>query len=272
MPKTTRERQAAWATLTEAAETAAAALAKAEQEIESIKASEVYAPDYKTKLIQQQRDSIEQTGRALMSQATDARETLLAAAAELDAPQGDTTAQLLAETREQRAWSRIKPQLDAGAHWSQILDDAAGNRDRHALAALAAELPAYLRATATGSDVELDSDTIRQQLDIATYRALGDDKGPGTAARLRLHAQTRYPVAELAIQQAVSGRSLERSLALVYAQRQAADIDAKLGEAPQASNGQHVTADQFAAMNPAQRNDLFNTNPGLYRELSGRPS
>lgn len=264
-----RDRQTAWSALTQVAEDAATAMAKAEQRIEQIKASDMYAPDYKRQLIEQERAKLEQDTRELMGRSQTARDTLLEAAGELDSPQGDTTAQLLAETRQQRAWARIKPQLDAGVHWSTLLDQASAARDQHTLVALASELPAWLAATTAGSDAPVDTAQLRRALDIATFKALGDDKGPGTAARLRLHVETRFPIAELAIQQAVLGRDMTRAMSLVYAQREAADVDAKLGLTPQEAPPA-VTREQFAGMNGAQRNELHQSNPDLYRELSGR--
>lgn len=268
MPSTIRERQTSWTTLTEAADDAHAAMIKAEQQIEQIKASDMYADDYKTKLIQQQRAGLEQTVNGLMSRAQSARDTLLDAARELDAPAGDTTAQLLAETRAQRAWSRIKPQLDAGVHWSTLLDQAVAARDGGTVLAMRDELPAYVQST-LGADAQVDAGQLGRALDIATFRALGDDKGPGTAARLRLHVETRWPITERVIEQAVFGRDLRRAMSIEYAKREAADLEAKLGETPKEAPPA-VTRDQFQSMNAGQRNELHHTNPDLYQVLAGR--
>lgn len=263
-------RQAAWSILLDATEEALAAQRKAEQEIEKIEASEMYADDYKRKLIDNQRSALESTARELLARATVARDTLLDAAQELDAPTGDTTEQLLAETRQQRAWARLKPQLDAGVHWSQALDRATAARDGHALVALAAELPSWLQAATAGTDAQLDVNQLRRALDVATFRALGDDQGPGTAARLRLHVATRFPIAQQVIEQAALGRDLTRALSIEYAKRDAADTEAELGEPPAGGGEGAVTREQFQLMTGAQRNELFQTNPGLYQEVSGR--
>ncbi|MET7752593.1 hypothetical protein [Micromonospora sp. NPDC005367] len=225
---TIRDRQTAWSILTSAADDATAARTKTDQQIEKISTSDMYAPDYKTKMIKQQRDGLEQATKALLDQAANARDTLLEAARELDAPAGDATAQLLAETRAQRAWSRIKPQLDAGTHWSTLLDQAVAARDGGTLAAMRDELAAYLQASG-GADASVDREQLRRALDVATFKALGDDNGPGTAARLRLHVDARYPLAETTISQASGGRNLNGAVAVAYARQEAEAIEAQLG-------------------------------------------
>lgn len=59
-------------------------------------------------------------------------------------------AALLAETREQRAWQRAVRALEGGRSPAGLIDEAEAEGDRDTLAALRAELPAYLEAEAAG--------------------------------------------------------------------------------------------------------------------------
>jgi len=76
-----------------------------------------------------------------------------------DTPTTDTNALLLAELKEQRAWNRIRPLLDAsGDDPTTVVEELAAGRDPHVVAALRAELPSYLRARdpgAHGTDLDL---------------------------------------------------------------------------------------------------------------------
>lgn len=69
-----------------------------------------------------------------------------------DTPTTDTNALLLAEMKEQRAWNRIRPVLDAsGGDLVAMVEELAAGRDPHVVAALRAELPSYLRARDPGA-------------------------------------------------------------------------------------------------------------------------
>ena len=226
---TIAERQKAWTDLTDAPEVVEQARRAAAERIDLIKNTGMYSEDHKRQLIAEQREALEAIGREQLARAKAARDRLLADSRELDTQGGgDTTAQLLAETRQGRAWDRVRAQLDGGRHWSTLVDEAVQARDAASIRALAAELPAYMKA-AGGRDAEqLDVQQLAEHLDVATYRVLGDDQGPGTAARLRLHAATRYPLAQQVIESAVLGSDMTRAMSISYARKDAERIEARL--------------------------------------------
>ncbi len=236
MPITIAQRQAAWSTLTSLGEEAIAAERAAAERIAAHRQDPNLSDRYRDELIGQQRQRHTEQIDAHRAALEDARRTLLDAAAELAQPSGDATAQLLAETRQQRAWDRIRPQLDAGRGLSDILAEVVDAKDAAAVLALAVEAPAWVQANhprASGierlGDGGPDLTGLRRSLDVATARVLGDDKGPGTAAKLRLHVAAQYPVAAAQLDQAAAGgRDLGSVIAVKQAQQQAATIAARL--------------------------------------------
>lgn len=236
MPTIT-ERQAAWSTLTHTGDEAVTAARTAADRIAGIRQDPNLSDRYRDELIGQQRAQLAEQLAAHRATVNDARRTLLAAAAELSRPTGDTTAQLLAETRQQRAWARIRPQLDAGRGLRDILAEAVTARDDAAVLALAVEAPAWVQANhprASGldrlGDGGPDLEGLRQALDVATARVLGDDKGPGTAASLRLHVTAQHPLAVAKLDQAATGgRDLGAAIAVKQAEQTAHAIAAQLG-------------------------------------------
>lgn len=234
MPISIRDRQTAWSILTSAADDTLTAINQMEQQITTIRTSEIWTSEHKAKLIEEQHTNVKQAAEETLRRVTSARDTLLTAAAELDSPRGDATMQLLAETRAQRAWARVQLQLAAGVHWQSILDQAVASRDAGTVLALRDELPAYLQATASmaaGGDMRRAAQPldIGRTLDIAAFKTMGDDNGPGTAARLRLHAELRYPLAHSVISQAVLGRDLTRAMSIEFAKRDVAAVEAQIG-------------------------------------------
>ena len=59
---------------------------------------------------------------------------------------GDVNERLLAEMQEQRAWARLRPQLDAGANVRSLIAAAEDAADVASLSALRAEFPAWASA------------------------------------------------------------------------------------------------------------------------------
>lgn len=235
MPISLTQRQQAWSDLIQAPEEVAEARRTADEQIERIQASDMYSDDYKSQLIQQQRDGVNQAIATAMQRVNEAREILLSASSELSGPQGDATTQLLSETRQQRAWARVRPQIEGGRAWGQVLAEAVQARDAATVLAMATEMPAWAQAQrkrpgGMASEGDLDLDGMHRALDVATFKALGDDKGPGTAARARLHVAAQYPVAQSVITQAAKGKDLNGALAVHYAKNEAAAIEAQLGD------------------------------------------
>lgn len=241
MPISITQRQRAWSTLTSGIDDALTAAKNIGAAIENLRDDSRYADDYKTGLIEQQKATLTETLAKSRQDIDAARETLLTGARELSTPQGDATAQLLAETRQQRAWERIKPQLDAGRNWRKVLDDAVATRDGAALVALRQEMPAYAQAQrkpergmAALADTPLNLDDMHHVIDAAIYRVLGDDQGHGAAAALRLHVAARYPVAVAKLDQAGDVRPgtdrLAKALTVNFAEKEAARIEALFSE------------------------------------------
>lgn len=238
-----RERQSAWSALTSTASETDAVAKAAAARIAEIKADDTLSDSYKQTLIKQVQEKTAATVDAARQGITAARETLLASAGELSNPGGDTTAQLLAETRQQRAWSRILPQLNAGRALPDILAEAVNAKDGAAVLALAAEAPAWAQANRPRSSGlnrltqgELDLTNLRQSLDVATARVLGDDQGHGTAALLRLHVAAHHPVAVAQLDQAANGLTLRSTFAVKLARQSADGIAAQLAGGDQAAS------------------------------------
>lgn len=238
MAITLQQRQNAWAVLASTASRARDLADSTAAEITKIRESNVWADRHKAEQIQHHQEGLAGQLQDLTVEATQARDLLVTAARELDQPAGDSTAQLLAETRRGRAWDRIRPQLDVGRPLGEILDAAERDQDAAALAALRTELPSWVEARAPrpGGLASLGSQPtdvsgLLRRLDIAAARSLGDDKGIGTAARLRLHAETMYPLAEAHIAIARDGRTLQTTLAAKMAQQGADAVQAELNGA-----------------------------------------
>jgi hypothetical protein len=247
MPVTLAERQAAYALLVNAPTDARMIRDRATAARDDVDKDNRWGPEYRAELLATiEREHLDAVN-ALRVQVQAAAETLTNGARELDQPPADPTAQLAAATLQGQAWARQRPQLDAGRHWSHLLADAAAAGDRAAVLALAAEVPNYLvtkkleadpsRAARAQSE-HLDVTPVRQAMDVAVARVLGDDKGPGTAAAARVHVQRYAPLAsaELDAAEATSrGRrgGLGGAMALRMAQVQADHIGAQLvGTAP----------------------------------------
>lgn len=246
MKITAQQRQAAWSTLTSAASRARELATAAADRTATIRQSTAWSDTHKTDLIKQVEEDLAEQLQTLTDEAAQARDTLTTAARELSQPHGDSTAQLLAETQRGRAWDRVRPQLDAGRPLEQILDAAVRDHDAATLAALRTEMPAWMEARqqrpsglASLEIGPVDTTGLLRRLDVATVRALGNDQGIGTAARLRLHADTMYPVAEASIAAARTGNprgTLQTALAVKVAQQAADRVRADLGEAPATSD------------------------------------
>jgi hypothetical protein len=230
--------QEAWSVLTSAADEARAVAQAAAERIAEIRGDDTRSDSWKQAAIQRIKDETAAAIAARRQAVADARATLLAAARELSRPpSGDPAAQLLAETRQQRAWARILPQLTAGRPLRDILAEAVDAKDVAAVTALAAEAPAWVQANhqgASGLDRLADGrpnlDGLRQALDVAIVRVLGDDNGLGSAARYRLHVAAHYPLSMAKLAQAAAGGrgDLESVLATTYAQQAADAITAQL--------------------------------------------
>lgn len=104
----------------------------------------------------------------------------------------DVTEQLLAETRQGRAWARTAPLLDQGRDVASLVDAAREAGDHHTLSALRAELPAYLDARGGDPDAMLaaggpdELPGLLRRVDEALADTLPDDHGEATALRTRL--------------------------------------------------------------------------------------
>lgn len=83
---------------------------------------------------------------AIRADAERAREMLLEAAREPVAEPGSVMDQVLAELREQRAWSRYSRMMAMGTEPMEAVRRAADSGDAVGLRALGVELPAYLQA------------------------------------------------------------------------------------------------------------------------------
>ncbi|MDN5919510.1 MAG: hypothetical protein L0I76_31165, partial [Pseudonocardia sp.] len=102
----------------------------------------------------------------------------------------DATEQLLAETRQGRAWARTAPLLDAGRDAVGLVAAARQAGDHDTLSAMRAELPSYAaarpesaeRLRALGDDVP----ALLGEIDQALAETLPDDRGERTALRTRL--------------------------------------------------------------------------------------
>ncbi|MEV4708875.1 hypothetical protein [Actinoplanes sp. NPDC049316] len=236
MTITLQQRQKAWTVLTEAPDQARAAAKTTTTKIEEIRANENWSDKHKAEQIAKLQEDLDRQLATIRKDADDARDVLAAAAEELAQPQGDTNTQLLHETRTGRAWARVRPQLEAGRSHREILKEAADRRDHATLTALAAELPAYLEAARTRpgglagrATQPLDMAGVRREIDIATARGLGDDKGFGTAARLRLHAASAHPVVHTVVDHVRGGGgNLTTAFRVKYAQQEAEATTAAL--------------------------------------------
>lgn len=171
--------------------------------LDTIRNDERLSEQYKTQLTEQARAEYAEHAARLRSLVTSDRDTLLTTATKLDQPTGDVNAQLLAETRQARAWDRARPMLEAGRTWRSLLAEAEKAGDTDTVQALAAELPAYFESTrqVTGgihgdADQTLDREHVTRTLRASLARTLGGDQGPGTAARNRMQAEAHAPVAE----------------------------------------------------------------------------
>jgi hypothetical protein len=112
----------------------------------------------------------------------------------------DPNETLLVEHRLSRAWNRVKPQLDAGRHWSSILSDAVAQGDLDTLRAFRAELPGwaggretYSGEPSTAAGIEVGSVEFRQQV-----------QSQVDAAMARVATGTEADAAELRIRSAVT--------------------------------------------------------------------
>lgn len=199
MSITLKQRQDAWALLTDATRKDKARQLAEDMSArqKAILANSQWSEEYKRERLTAERDQARQQVEAWAAQVEGARQTLRTAAEELSQPSGDATAQLLAETRQQRAWERVRPLLDKGRPWFQVLTAAEESRDAATLLGLSAELPSYLDV-AGGKALDLPG--VRQALDLAIGRGLGDDKGPGTAAQLRVFEAAAGHLAEVRLQ------------------------------------------------------------------------
>lgn len=84
-----------------------------------------------------------------------------------------TEQQQLDQAQEQRAWSRLERELEAGAGWQDLLAQAEKDRDPAALAALRSEAPSYVAATLRKAGKPVDLEEIRAAVHGTIDRALG---------------------------------------------------------------------------------------------------
>jgi hypothetical protein len=164
-----------------------------------------WSPEHRTQLAQQARDQAAAELATVRQQVTDARRTL---ADRPDPQPADSSAALLREQREARAWDRLRPQLDKGRQLGDVLAELEADRDTSGLWALRAELPAWAAAQhdypagiipgGRPADPGAAAAVIRQRVDLALARTLpaGPDR---EAVRGRLHEQAWGPVADAAL-------------------------------------------------------------------------
>ncbi|RCW38476.1 hypothetical protein DFQ14_12219 [Halopolyspora algeriensis] len=257
-----RMSQKAATDLAQRGERAAQLRAQLAAKLDTIRSDERLSEQYKAQLIEQARAEYTDNAARLRSLLDSDRETMLTAAAELDRP-GDVNAQLLAETRQQRAWDRARPMLDNGRTWRSVLAEAEKAGDTDTVQALAAELPAYFEAgrSITGgmqgnADQALDQDNATRILRGAVARTLGNDNGPGTAARLRLQAEAHAPVVEAQLDRLdreISGQraGIGDAIATHYAEQ---NRDATLGELDTTPTGDSSTGPRTGNLNTAIAN------------------
>lgn len=237
----TQQRQQAWSTLSNAGNQARELSRETAAKIDEVRANGNWTERYKDEQVAKLREGLEANLAEIRSGADAARDLLGQVAAELDQPAGDSAAQLLAETRQQRAWERARTQLDAGRSHHDLIKAAGAAGDAATLAALRSELPAYLEGKhprpsgldGRGESAAVDVAHLNRALDVATARGLGDDKGAGTAARLRLHASTQHAVAAAQVKLGTVGRgNMAAALEATMAKRAAEQTQQELGEAP----------------------------------------
>lgn len=246
MPISLTERQAAWTVLAESPHKAEEIRRAFPDRIAEFTANDQLSDSYRKELIDKARQDALDALDGIKRTAQAARETLEQAARELSEPSGDTSAQLLDETRQGRAWERIRPQLDKGRGPRDLIAEAEKARDRSALLALAAELPAYLETQRPhgvgligGVREPLDLAELRDTLDLAIGRTLGSDHGPGSAAQVRVFLSAVNPLVESQLDSAGKvARGWNTGLSEAYANKMAGDrytaFMAKLdGDAPE---------------------------------------
>ncbi|MFI5931278.1 hypothetical protein [Actinoplanes sp. NPDC051494] len=208
------------------------------EKIEALRADEKISDRYRDDQIQQLREDLTQRLDEIRAEADGDRDRLLAEAGKLDLPQGDAAAQLLAETRQGKAWNRVRAQLDAGRGHHEIFAEAVTRGDRDMILAMRAELPSFLESQqkrpggiANRMIEPLELGQLRHALDLGLAKALGDDDGVGTAARLRLTATTQHAVAAGQVELGQKGRgNLPAAFAATTALRTAERTMQELGD------------------------------------------
>ena len=238
MAITITQRQQAWSTLTNASQDARDLADKAKRTITALQEDDRYAPEYKAQQTREIRDRLHQDLADLTAETQAARDLLHTAAGELSQPQGDANPQLLHETRQGRAWDRIRPQLESGRPHTEIITEAVNRKDAAALAALSVELPSWMetRRDRPGGMAEmgagpLDLGGLRQRLDLATAQVHGDDKGPGTAARLRLHADAQHELVTATVEHARgTSPGLQTAIVVNMAQQNVESVEQQLAD------------------------------------------
>ncbi|WP_162602613.1 hypothetical protein [Streptomyces spongiicola] len=125
------------------------------------------------------------------AQASQAASLVRTVANKATAPAGGTAEQLLAETRQGRAWDRARALLDAGRTAQDVIEGA----DLDTLSALRTELPSYLAARHTkpqglaGAEfTEPDPARVVHTVERALADRLPAEQGAALRARLNLDA------------------------------------------------------------------------------------
>lgn len=167
--------------------------------VQTVRDDERLSDKYKQEQIGKLRNEYAQQANELRSRVENGKQSVSNAAHTLKKPQGDANQQMLTETRQNRAWDRTWPQLDNGRSWQSLLREAEKAGDTATVQAIANELPAYLEANRSSSNHDQttpDRGNVNRALRSALARSLGDDGGPGTAARFQTQSEAHTPVVE----------------------------------------------------------------------------
>ena len=168
------------------------------EELNGPTAREVWSEAYRTRQLDQAQARYVDTVTALRAQRDQMAADLTQLAVEVDQfpPDGDA---LLIETRMGKAWERLRPQLEAGRHWSSVVADATAEGDVDTLRALRVELPAwaagrevYDSAPSIAAGIETSAvefrERVRAEVDPSLARIASGPEAEVAEIRVRLAA------------------------------------------------------------------------------------
>lgn len=205
------------------------------EEYQQKRAEHTQNPDWSERYREQQLASLRERTEAAFLQAREQVAAAREAIADWRSPVASSVeAQILAEQREARAWTRAERMLSTGVAAQALIDQAVTGGDVDTLRALKAELPSYLGSQLAGRTLEerqVATVDAGRAIDLALAKALPDG-GEKQALRARLRVEALAPIAEqelaftssVLLGQNASFSNLQHAIQIEYLKSDAAPV------------------------------------------------